>query len=236
MAPLALALVLGLAAPAWAGAAPAATVLPPEAVADLARAWLAGRVGAGAEVTVRPPARPLAVPAGALRFDVRLESGTLEGPGATLRVTVLSDGAAADEAASALVRAAIRRRVPVLVAARALGRGATLGPDDVRVEPRAPSAVPADALAGPEAAVGRELARPLAPGEVVTARALAPRRLVRRGARVTLRAEGPGFVVTAAGIAEEDGGPGDTVRVRALAAPRLLHGVVDEDGSVRVAY
>ncbi len=221
---------------AGAEPAPPTTVLPPEAVADLARAWLAEQAGPGAQVTVRPPARPLAVPTGVLRFDVRLESGDLDGPGATVRVTAISQGAGEREEASALVRAAIRRRVPVLVAVRALGRGAALRAEDVRVEPRAPSAVPADALSSPEAVAGLELAHPVAPGEVLTARAVRTRRLVRRGAPVTLRAGGPGFAVTALGVAEDDGGPGDVVRVRNSASRRLVQGVVDEEGSVRVAY
>jgi flagella basal body P-ring formation protein FlgA len=234
---LAAALAFLLAAgPAEADSGSPATILPPEAVADLARAWLAEQAGPGALVTVRPPTRPLTVAAGLLSFDIRLESGDLNGPGATVRVTAISQGAGERDEASALVRAAIRRRVSVLVAARALGRGALLDADDVRVEPRAPSAVPADALTDPEAVVGRELAHPLAPGEVLTARVVRSRRLVRRGTPVTLRAEGRGFTVTAAGVAEEDGAPGDTVRVRNRASRKPVQGVVDDDGSVRVAY
>lgn len=60
------------------------------------------------------------------------------------------------------------RAVPVLVAARDVAAGATVGPGDVTVARRAAADVPGGALSSAEDAVGRTVAAPLRAGEALT--------------------------------------------------------------------
>lgn len=79
----------------------------------------------------------------------------------------------AEEARVAALAPALGEPVPVVVAARDLERGATLGAEDLRVE-RVPAAyAPPGSLRAPEAALGEALASDVAAGEAVTETRLA---------------------------------------------------------------
>ncbi len=61
------------------------------------------------------------------------------------------------------------RRVPVVVAARAIASESTLSADDLTVADLPPAAVPRDAIAAAAEAVGRTVRTALAPGQLVLA-------------------------------------------------------------------
>lgn len=60
-------------------------------------------------------------------------------------------------------------------------------------------------------------------------------KLVSRGDPVSVVAGGPGFRVTVEGVAENDAGAGERLRVRDAATGARLTGVVAADGSVALA-
>ena len=120
----------------------------------------------------------------------------------------------------------------VVVAARPLARGQRLSPADLRRERRDLGRVGGDAVLDPARVLGYVLTRPLAAGSVLEPRLLEAPRLVERGQRVQLVAEGPGIHISMAGQALDDGALGDTVRVRNPASRQVVDAVVSAPGRV----
>jgi len=56
--------------------------------------------------------------------------------------------------------------------------------------------------------------------------------IIKRGVQIELVADGGSFSVTTVAVAEQDGAPGDHIRVRPAAKPGTVVGVVAEDGRV----
>ncbi len=73
---------------------------------------------------------------------------------------------------------------------------------------------------------------PMAAAAVQQAAAVKAEPIIRRGDQVELTADGGGFSVSTVAVAEQDGAPGDHIRVRPAAKPGTVIGVVAEDGRV----
>ncbi|MET3414898.1 flagellar basal body P-ring formation chaperone FlgA [Methylobacterium sp. 1030] len=83
-------------------------------------------------------------------------------------------------------------------------------------------------------AVGRVARRTLLPGETIPATALDEARLVTRGVPTQILFEEDGLTIVTTGLALANGGVNDTVRVRNAATGRIIQGIVQADGRVRV--
>lgn len=214
--------------------------LSSEAVAATARTWLLERLHSSpdepaVELVALP--REIVRPPGQTSTTVTLQSGSLTGGLVTLLVEVAAlDSTGRRAARSTTVSFKITREQDVLVAARELTRRSVVGAADVRVERRSSDRVPAAALRYPTDAVGKEVVRSLAPGEIVTAGFLTARVLVRRGSPVTLRLDGRGFSIVARGVAAEDGALGQTVRVVNPVSRREMTGTVEDDRTIRIPF
>lgn len=57
---------------------------------------------------------------------------------------------------------------------------------------------------------------------------------VRRGDQIEAVVTGRGFAVSTSGVAEQDGGAGDRIRVRLDGRPRSVYGTVLTDGRIRL--
>jgi flagellar basal body P-ring formation protein FlgA len=132
------------------------------------------------------------------------------------------------------VPALIRIYDAVLVTARPIPRGATLTPHDIRLESRDVAHLREGVLVDPEQAVGQVTRRPLEMGEVLSPAAVKPARLVHRGEKVTILAQGNRLEVRATGEALADGAAGEPIRVRNLLTKKIIHGVVAGSGLVQV--
>lgn len=206
-----------------------------EAAAREARAWLArAEPGAGA-VALAPVSRPpdLRLAAGRVELDAEVVAEPAPAPFVRAAVRVRVDGREVQRVPLTL---RVSRLRSVVVAARALDARVVPGPADLRLEERPAHEVPGDALGALPEGDELELVRPVRPGEALTSRVLQPRVLIRRGERVTLVLEGPGFRITAPGRAAEDGRRGDAVRVVNPGSGRELQGTVEGPGLVRVAF
>lgn len=132
------------------------------------------------------------------------------------------------------VSTSVAVHVPVVVLSASQARGAIIGPGDISLEERNISTLAMGYLLDPERATGMELRRGLSVGAVLTANVLTQPRIVQRGQSVTLLAEGTGIVVRMAGEALQDGTLGERIRVRNTRSRRIVEGVVDGPGVVRV--
>lgn len=95
---------------------------------------------------------------------------------------------------------------------------------------RARSAV----IDAPQAIAGRMARRMLLPGEPVPVNAVDDPRLVSRGAPTTLIFEENGLVITTVGAPLQNGGLGETIRVRNIDTNRIVLGTVMADGRIRI--
>ena len=128
----------------------------------------------------------------------------------------------------------IRRTVPVLVLKRAALRGEMLNANDVTTQTRVVSGIASPFVATIDEIEGRALRRPVPAGTTLTADALNPLLLIHRGQSVTLAVSFGGIEVKAPGQALADAGPGALVRVRNLDSLKIIEGVADSEGVVRV--
>jgi flagellar basal body P-ring formation protein FlgA len=132
------------------------------------------------------------------------------------------------------VSAQIAYRGEVLVAARALPRGALLSAGDLILEERDLDGGPSGYLTEPGQALGKRTTRPLRLGLPVTSGLLEDVQVVERGQRVWLVAESRSLSVRMAGTALEHGAPGDLIRVQNNESRKVVQGLVGDDGVVRV--
>jgi flagella basal body P-ring formation protein FlgA len=128
----------------------------------------------------------------------------------------------------------IRRRADVLVLRRAATRGEELKAADVSVESRLLPGLASPYLADVTELKGRLTRRPLPAGTAVTADALAAALLIQRGQKVTLAATMGGIEVRAPGVALADAAAHQRVRVQNLNSSKIIEGVADSEGVVRV--
>lgn len=129
----------------------------------------------------------------------------------------------------------IRRTHTVLVLRRAVGRGETLAVSDVVAQRRELPGLGSPFVSRTEDLAGRLTRRPLPEGTAVTADALNVPLLIKRGQQVTLIAQSSGFEVRAPGKALADAAARQRVRVQNLNSLKVIEGIADNDGIVRVS-
>jgi flagellar basal body P-ring formation protein FlgA len=128
----------------------------------------------------------------------------------------------------------IRRRTDVLVTRRAVARGETLTAADVDVQSRMLPGLASPFVGKVGDLAGRPARRPIPSGTAVAADALGAAVLIRRGQNVTLAASSAGIEVRAPGLALADAAAHQRVRVQNLYSLKVVEGVADTDGVVRV--
>ena len=121
-----------------------------------------------------------------------------------------------------------------LVARAALPAGATLAAADLAQAEVDLAEDPSAALVDAQAFVGRQLARPLQPGQALRAVHLRPRQWFAAGETVQIRAGGSGFFIAATGQALTPGLEGQPVRVRTESG-RVLTGEAVGERRVEVS-
>lgn len=218
-------------------AAPCAHGAAPQDLAVLAR--LAEQHAAAAARQVAPAGARVRAEASQLDTRLRLPECSEEprafsppGQSATNQASVGLRCAA--PAWSIYVPVRLEVLAPVAVLASPAARGEALTSAQVRLEERDITRMPGGYLPSLEAVEGMVLRRPVPAGTALTPSMLEAPLLVRRGDRVPLRAARPGFQVHAEAEALSNGAAGDRVRVRNIHSRRVVEGVVENDGSVRI--
>ena len=229
---------LTVAPPALAATGP--TWLGSDAVTRIAREWLLERLGASMDagaVEVAGVPRELLLPAGEVAVSATLQSGSVAtGTMIVLVEAVVTDSRGQRTTRSATVNFRVNPLQDVVVTTRELGRRAVINSADVRVERRLQSRLPANAAHDLNEVLGREVTRPLAPGEVVTTQAVTTPLIIRRGSIVSVVVEGSNFKIVARGVAVEDGAQGAAIRVLNAASRREVVGTVEDDRTVRIPF
>jgi flagella basal body P-ring formation protein FlgA len=130
----------------------------------------------------------------------------------------------------------IHRKTDVLVMRRAVGRGENIAAADVLVQSRVLPGLTSQFISRPADLAGRLTRRPIPEGTAVSADALDAALLIHRGQSVILAARAGGLEVRAPGVALADAAAEQRVRVRNLNSLKVIEGVADTAGVVRVNY
>jgi flagella basal body P-ring formation protein FlgA len=123
----------------------------------------------------------------------------------------------------------------VVVASRAVDRGAVLAATDLAVEERETNSLPASYMRDPAELTGFTLARPVVAGTVISPALLAADHVIHRGDVVTLIAQSGSMTVRAQGRALADAALHSRVRVQNVGSGRQVEGVVVGSGVVEIA-
>lgn len=124
--------------------------------------------------------------------------------------------------------------VSVLVLRRPLARRARVEMTDVEPQVRRLPGSSAAFINDIASLQGHRLKRALPVGTALTVEMLVPDVIVRRGQQVTLIAASGPVQIRAQGQALTEGGAADRVRVQNVTSLKVVEGVVESDGSVRV--
>lgn len=123
---------------------------------------------------------------------------------------------------------------PVAVLTNPLGRGALVGADQVRMQPREVLGLSRGYFGAIDQVVGRQARRNLKANDVLNPGMIEAARLVKRGDLVVVSAEDGRIAVRSQGIALQDGAEGASVRVRNARSGRVVSGEVTARGTVSV--
>ncbi|HEV7610232.1 MAG TPA: flagellar basal body P-ring formation chaperone FlgA [Steroidobacteraceae bacterium] len=127
------------------------------------------------------------------------------------------------------------RTTDVLVMRRAVARGESIGAGDVTVQSRVLPGLASPYVASVADLNGRLTRRPIPEGTALPADALQAALLIHRGQSVTLASSSAGVEVRAPGLAMADAAANQRVRVQNLNSLKIVEGVADTDGVVRVS-
>lgn len=229
-----LALMAAIAFVSAASAAPPAAAEPLDRILETARTFVAESIAADDQAETRIQVGQLDTRLRLARCDraptARFAPGARAMGNSTVRVEC--EGPVPW---SIYVPVKIERYAQVLVATRALARKQTIGPEDIRLERQETSTLVSGYLDRAESAVGLQLKRPLAAGQVLTDSVLMRRKLIERGQLVNIISTRPGLSVRMSGEALEDGIAGQRIRIRNRTSKKIIEGYVESSGSVRIA-
>jgi len=124
----------------------------------------------------------------------------------------------------------------VVCTLRPLDRHAILSAEDLTLERRNVSKLPASVLRALEGVEGKRLKHRLKAGSVLLANAIEDPPLVKKGDRVTIMAESPCLMVTAVGIARDKGSEGDQIRVTNCTGNKEIIARVVDGSTVKVDF
>lgn len=135
--------------------------------------------------------------------------------------------------ANLALRTELEALAPVAVAAGDLPRGAVLALKDVRLVEKDISAL-RESYQELEPLIGKGLRRAVKAGEVLQKGVLATLPVVRRGELVTMTVRSGGLVLTASGMALDNGGLGERIRVRNNSSQKEVSGRITGPAKVDV--
>jgi flagella basal body P-ring formation protein FlgA len=122
----------------------------------------------------------------------------------------------------------------VVVAARTLAANKTLTKADLKLQLMDIADLRQGFLASPAQALGKQLKYPIAIGTVLPTRGLKQVKVVRRGEQITLVASAGSMEVRMHGTAMADASVGEKVKVKNSSSKRVVEGVVEAPGIVKV--
>jgi len=206
----------------------------PEVVKGLLEAYFAARVDvlpAATRLRLKAiePIRPFVLPAGVTTCEIVPVNPAIIGS-RRFNLIFRVDGRVQENLA---LRTELMALAPVAVAAGDLPRGAVITLKDLRLDERDITGLRQPYLEIPPL-LGMGARRAIKAGEVLQKGMLATLPVVRRGELVTLTVRSAGLVLTASGVALDNGGLGETIRVRNSSSQKGVSGRITGPGKVEL--
>jgi flagella basal body P-ring formation protein FlgA len=123
----------------------------------------------------------------------------------------------------------------LVVAAHPLSANHLLSASDVKLTQIDISTLRKDYFEDAKSVVGQQLKYPLAMGSAISSSHIRPQKIVRRGETVTLIAEAGSMQVRMTGMALSDAVLGEKIRVENSSSKRIVEGIVDAPGQVKIS-
>jgi len=123
---------------------------------------------------------------------------------------------------------------PVVVVAQPLAMNHIITKSDLKIESLDIGSLRKGYINNPRHIIGQQLKYPLAIGTVINPNSLRPQKIILRGELIMLVAAAGQMEVRMSGTALSDGSLGQKVRVKNLSSKRVVEGVVDGPGIVKV--
>ena len=124
----------------------------------------------------------------------------------------------------------------VVVTAKPLGRGEPIGPDDIKVVTMDLSRAPLKAVLDPREVSGGLADKAIAVNTVLRRDSIRFPPLVHRGDVVRVLAQSGALTISTRGLAKEDGGRGENIRLVNLRSRKNIHAKVIDSGTVQVDF
>ncbi len=135
-----------------------------------------------------------------------------------------------------LATAQIKAFDRVFMSRSSLPKGYVLKQDDLYPALMESSRIPRGALRTEQQAVGNPLLRSIVPNMPLTSAMVSDSPLVKRGRRVVLLIESPGFTIKAVGETRNDAAVGAFVKAENLMSKKIVTGLLMDENTVRVEY
>jgi len=123
----------------------------------------------------------------------------------------------------------------VVVTTRAIRRGTPLDTDALIVEERDVTSLKHGSFDALGDLTQLQAARPIGAGEVVSHRHVAPVPVVHRGDDIDMSVTTGSMSLVATGVAMQDGGVGERIRVRNLDSGKVVYGVIVDSSTIRIS-
>lgn len=123
----------------------------------------------------------------------------------------------------------------VVISAKPLSQGMTIGPQDVLLKKEDMASAPSGILTSLDDAIGKTLATSIPSGYPVSASMLKSPLVIRPGQNVKLISKGPGFQVTSSGIALGSASEGQSVQVR-TSSGQIVSGTARSGAIVEITF
>ncbi|MEE2657229.1 MAG: flagellar basal body P-ring formation chaperone FlgA [Candidatus Latescibacterota bacterium] len=168
---------------------------------------------------------------GRVQFDIhQLTSRPLRGP-SVLRVDIQVDGRVEH---TITLTADCRLYQDVVVTTRTMRRGGSFAQDVIEIAERDVTSQRHGFYTSLHQLEGMRSSRPIGLGDVVTHRHAQPIPIVHRGDAVAMLVRSQNMVLTTEGVALQDGGIGEKIRVRNADSGKVVYGEIADAGTVQI--
>ena len=124
----------------------------------------------------------------------------------------------------------------VVVATRPLAQGHSLTSGDLRLSEQDLASLPAGVLSDTNMALGQVLASNIPAGFALRQDLFRVAPVIRQGQSLAMVVEGNGMRLVAEGEALQDGKPGQWINARNSKSGRIVKGIVEQDGQLRIPF
>jgi len=208
-------------------------IISPKEVEEIVRSFILKKRNPNLTAVKISPADSISLSAGEITYEVIPRRNEDYLGGTTLGLVFMVDGRAEKKI---WVSAEIDVSQKVVVCNKTLQRNHVITQDDIRLDTLSLKEFPEDVVTDPLEAIGKRTQRTIDINSPLRFKCLGVMPLVKRGDLVTIVAESDVVKITTQGVAIENGGKGEMVKVVNTGSQKEVYGKVRDSRTVEVAF